>query len=172
MKNRTLALMALGAILSFGFVHAVAQEQRHFSAEDEGVKEPVPVPQTVFEILKQNSLVTEALSNENLSPDKLPVTWFSASFVHLKDAQEDDLVVIGIGPLRHANTVTFWVFRHVDGNDQLILTVMGHDLRILDHRTMDFNDIEASAISQQKVATINFEFDGKEYIRSRNKTTQ
>jgi hypothetical protein len=66
-------------------------EQTHFSAEEEGVQKPVPLPQDVLAILGKDDVVRGQLENANLSPQNIPQSWFSASEIHLSDHRKPDL---------------------------------------------------------------------------------
>ena len=106
-------LLVAGAVLNFGCVPVAGQttrpnqEQTEFSAEDEGVKHPVPLPGEVLAILQRDDLVKNELKYDEKAPGKLPATWFSASEITLGSSGENDLIIAAEGPLVGANVDNF-----------------------------------------------------------------
>jgi len=147
-----------------------AAEQRHFSAEDSRVKKPAAIPEKVLVILRKDKMVQDALENENTPSESLPVSWFSASAIHLSTANRVDLVVVGQPPLSGANTATFWVFRATSHGYELVLNAPAHDLFVRNTRWKGYREIELSAETAVDISTVAFRFDGKRYIRYRART--
>jgi hypothetical protein len=104
------------------------REQVHFSAEDPDVETPIKVPEDVMAILRKDEFVRNVLQSENIAGERLPASWFSASAVHLNNAAERDVIVVGRPPLAGANVVTFWIFRAVSEGYHLVPTAPAHDL--------------------------------------------
>lgn len=109
-------------------------EQRHFSAEDRGVKKSVPIPKDVLAILSKDETVQSVLEGQNILTQNLPRSWFSASAIHLSRPERVDLVVMGQGPLRGANVITFWIFCATPSGYQLVLSAPAHDLLVKNTR--------------------------------------
>jgi hypothetical protein len=140
----------------------------HFSAEDEGVKNAVPIPEDVWSLLKQDDDVREVLKRQSPTVKTLPREWFSAAFVHLHQANENDLVVQAEGPMMGANMTEFWVFRRDVTRSQLVLKIPAHDLLIRETESGGYKIIEASAITAAThVSTLTYKFDGNHYALSR-----
>src|SRR5262245_20360776 len=104
MNTRAIKLLIV-VLISFGLGIAQSKtsrshEQSDFSAENAGVTKPIPIPGDVLPILKKDEMVRDALDSENLSAEKLPLSWFSAAAVHLASLDRTDLVVMAAGPLR------------------------------------------------------------------------
>src|SRR5215472_9499806 len=68
-----------------------SSEQAEFSAEAEGVDKPIPIAEDVWAILKQDDMIRDALENEGMPSVKIPLSWFSASVIHLHDPGQKDL---------------------------------------------------------------------------------
>ena len=102
--------------------------QLHFSAEDARVEKSVPIPDDVLAILREDEIVRIALANESISPKTTPLSWFSASAVHLSTDKNVDLIVVGEGSLHGSNVTTFWVFCTTASGYKLVLTAPAHDL--------------------------------------------
>ena len=141
-------------------------QQTDFSAEAEGADHPVPVPDDVLKQLEKDESVLQALKNADPQVQTPPSTWFSASKVHLARPKEQDLVVLGEGPLTGANVIIFWVFRNTGRGYDLVLRTRGHDLHIKRHRTNGYRDIEADSVTSMKFNAELFRFDGTHYVSS------
>jgi hypothetical protein len=63
-----------------------AGEQLQFSAEDKSVKAPVQIPQDVVAVLEHDELVRNVLANQDPPLENAPLSWFSASAIHLSSA--------------------------------------------------------------------------------------
>jgi hypothetical protein len=147
--------------------HHASREQTEFSAEDQGVKNPVPVPDSVMALLGNE--VRGAMQTADPPITKPPASWFSASKVSLGPGKLKDLIVVGEPPLSGGNTQTFWVFRNTGNGYELVLTAPAHDLRIKDHRSKGYRDIEMSAETAVELHSVLFRFDGKHYVNHREK---
>jgi hypothetical protein len=140
----------------------------HFSAEDEGVKNAVPIPEDVWSLLKQDDDVLEVLKHQSPPVKTPPRTWFSAALVHLHGAIGNDLVVQGEGPMMGANVTEFWVFAETSRGPKLVLRIPAHDLLIRETESGGYRIIEASAITATAhVSTLTYKFDGNHYVLSR-----
>lgn len=138
-------------------------EQLHFSAEDDSVQKPVAIPQSVLAILRKDERVGYVLKSQNISAQKLPLSWFSASAIHLTDSNKAGLVVMGLGPLRGADVNTFWVFCATARGYQLALTAPAHDLFVKKSRWKGHRDIELVAMSAAQIFSAVYRFDGRRY---------
>jgi hypothetical protein len=174
MKVRSSAFVLLVLFVTCGA--GVTQEKRNalpeqteFSAEDESVKRPVPIPGDVLAILSQDELVRSVMENVESPPEKAPASWFSASYVHLANSGHNDLVVMGQGELRGANVITFWVFRSTGQGHVLVLTAPAHDLIVKKTQWKGLREIQMLAATAVQIHTVLFRFDGREYKVSREK---
>jgi hypothetical protein len=143
--------------------HSHSSEQLAFSAEDDAVKTPVAIPPDVLAILVKDELVSRELENESLSAEKIPLSWFSASAIHLSNSRKADFVVMARGPRAGGNVVTFWVFRSTSQGHEVVLTAPMHNLIVKNTRWKGYRDIELASMSAAKVSTVLCRFDGKQY---------
>jgi hypothetical protein len=167
-KQSRIVLLVFLAILSARVAEAKSpqrSEQTAFNAEDDSVKRPVAIPQDVLAALSRDKLVKDVLENENIPAEKIPASWFSASTIHLRDAREADLIVMAVGPLRGANVTMFWIFRAAATGHELLFTGEGHDLTVKNARLNGYREIETSAVIMQKLSTVSYRFEGKQYAR-------
>jgi hypothetical protein len=144
--------------------HPSPPEQRQFSAEDEGVKRPVAIPDDVLTILSKDEFIRDVLEDEKPPAGKLPQAWFSASAIHLGGPDEIDLVVLGEGRLRGANVITFWVFRPTPHGHELVLTAPAHDLIVKNTRWKGYREIELLCATAVQLSSVLFRWDGRKYI--------
>jgi len=168
-----LTILALGPICSVGtaqkkllHLHShtqPAKEQVVFSAEDQGVQEPIGLPEDLKPVLAKDEYVQSLLDEKKLTVQKLPVNWFSVAGVHLGGHKDYDLVVVGQGPLRGANATTFWVFCPTTGGWQQALKVSTHTLLLKDAHTRGLREIEAESASAAEVFRVMFRYDGLQY---------
>jgi hypothetical protein len=176
-------IMNIGAMVITLFLFAVinsmgsvqpktshGREQLHFSAEDLSVKKPVPVPKDVLAVLMNDKLVRSALENEDPPVEKVPLSWFSASTVHLSNPDKGDLVVMAVESLHGSNVTTFWVFRMTDRGYDLVLKAPAHDLIVMDTHWKSYRDIELISGSASQVSSVVCRFNGQRYEGHRTKT--
>ena len=148
---------------------ALTAQQLAFSAEDNGVEHPVPVPSDVLAILRKDEGVKSVLESENILPKNLPSSWFSVSIVHLSAAKRNDLVVVGQPPVSGANVTSFWVFRATAHGHELVLYAPAHDLIIKNTRWKGYRDIEFAGMTAAEITTVLCHFDGRRYRAYRTK---
>jgi hypothetical protein len=149
--------------------HSHVPEQLAFTAEDDAVKKPAAIPQDVVAILVKDEMVSRELENENLPAEKIPLSWFSASAIHLSNSRKTDFVVMARGPLAGGNVVVFWVFRGNPHGHELVLTAPMHDLIVKNTRWNGYRDIELLSATAVTVSTVLCRFDGKQYKEYKSK---
>jgi len=145
-------------------------EQLRFSAEDAGVKKPIPIPKDVLEILSRDELVRNVLQNQNIPVEKLPSSWFSASEIHLSGPSEKDLIVEASGPLAGGNVVTFWVFFMTPQGPRLVMMAHEHDLIVKSAYRKGHREIELDSMTAGQISTVLCRFSGKQYVAYQEKT--
>jgi hypothetical protein len=138
-----------------------------FWAEDEGPGNVKTIPAPVLKILSVDEDVRLIASNESISTDALPRSWFVVYEANLGDGASRSLVIIGIGPLSGANSGPFWVFHRHENDWELVFTDSGLDLRIGQRKTHRLRELELSEITAVAWTTRYFVFDGKKYVYSR-----
>jgi hypothetical protein len=144
--------------------------QLHFSAEDARVEKPVPIPESVLAVLRTDEMVRVALANENISAEKIPLSWFSASAIHLSSSERAGLVVMAEGPLHGSNVTTFWVFCATARGYKLVLTGLAHDLTVKNTRWKEHRDIVLASMTAAQISTVSFRFEGERYAEYKTKS--
>jgi hypothetical protein len=166
MKTSTLALLALLMMCvaaSSADKSSRSSEQVVFSAEESEVKKPVALRQDVLAILRKDEMVRNVLENEDLPPEKMPPSWFSASEIHLGRSRDADIVVVANQPLAGGNVTTFWVFCSTAHGYKLVLNAPAHTLRVKNTRRRGYRDIELVSATAVEVSTVLCRFDGEKY---------
>jgi hypothetical protein len=138
-------------------------EQHLFSAMDDSVNHPVPLPPSVLAALSHDPDIGVKLKAESLIPDKLPASWFVVSEIHLGGPSERDLVVVGVGPVRGANVTTFWLFRPGNADYELLLKAPALGLEIKNSRTNGYRNIELVSATAVEVSKLECTFRGGAY---------
>ena len=149
--------------------HASA-EQQVYSAEDLSVEKPVPLPTTVLDILKKDKTVQNVLEAENLSPESLPRSWFSASVVHLSRNKKDDLVVVGNPPVSGGNLAMFWVFRATGQGYNLVLSASAHSLHFENPRWNGYRTVQLTGFTAMEYSKVWYRFEAGRYIQYKEKS--
>jgi hypothetical protein len=162
---------SLALLLAGTLIHATvaqshprqAQEQTAFSAEDEGVRKPVPVPKDILSLLAQDEFVRNAMEYSGSPMKTPPQKWFSASVVHLGSPNENDLIIQARGPLMGANIDTFWVFLGKPTGHVLVATAPVHNLRVLKTRWGGYREIELFSATAVECSTVILRHNGAKY---------
>lgn len=147
-----------------------SSEQLHFSAEDTGVQKPIAIPEDARAILRKDETVQGALEDKNLSGEKLPPSWFSASAIHLSTLNRVDVVVVGQPPIVGGSVTTFWVFCATAHGYDLVLTAPAHDLIVKNTHWKGHRDIELTSMTAAQISMILYRFDGVRYARYKAKS--
>jgi hypothetical protein len=144
--------------------HKVAAEQSHFSAEDKGVRNPVPIPADAWAVLKKDAHTQIYLDDKNpLKAAEIQRSWFSATVVHLHGPGEEDLVVAAEGPLAAGEIETYWVFINTSQGMKLVLTAMTHDMTILEDRFKGVRMIDVDSKTCCQVTTSSWRYEDGEF---------
>ncbi len=174
MKIKKLVVILLAVFATCGSTTAMEEPaqfvQRHFSAEDTGVKRPIPVPEDVLDILRKDEGVRAVLEGQKILEEALPPSWFAASAIHLSTRTASDYVLQGEGPISGANVTTFWIFRSTARGHQLILTATAHDLVVGHKRRNGYLEIETMSATASEVTTVWYKFGSRRYIPYRERT--
>jgi hypothetical protein len=152
----TLAGMALVA-----YGQTSPPEQRVFSGSP--VQHPVNLSPEVLRVLLASHPAKETFEIMNDSEKHDPSKLFQAAEVHLNSSDEVDLVVIGLGPMRGAESLWFWVVRSARKSPEVILFSGGGSLEVTDKKTHGYKDIGVVWMSSSETETTVYQFDGMFY---------
>ena len=158
------------------------EEQSTFGTEEVPgmplVKRPLPVPDAALAILKEDVDVKGCLSDNPLPPGHSLASLFIGSEIHLDGPSESDLVVVPLpgNECFHsaAGIGTFWIFRRVGDQYELVLKALGNGLTILGAEHNGYRGIQTGTIGQagRQFTTVVFRFDGKRYREYRKETKE
>lgn len=175
MRARAAFVFLLMAVAMIGTAfsqneHTLVQTQ--FSAEDEAVKSPVSIPDDAWAILKVDSRVRNVLKDDNLWPDQMPRSWFSASIVHLHGDREKDLLVMAEGEMMGGNISPFWVFVDTPQGMKLVLNASAHDIFIRRSRWHGYRVIEFAGMTCCEISRTWLRYENGAYRDYRHSTEE
>lgn len=143
---------------------SAAPEQTRFGLE-ELVRHPVPLPEAVLKILRDDGEVRSSRCvSEDDQAQAISASWFEASQIHLDGPYEADLLVKAKdGCLLGANIGPFWIFRNTPQVYKLVLTVSALGVDILQNKTNGLRDVSVGAVAGGEAVRVRFKFDGQKY---------
>jgi hypothetical protein len=140
--------------------------QAIFEAE-EPIRLPVPVPDDVLQILRQDERNQKRLA-QGQTPSDMPASWFVGSRIDLNDDGLPDLVVMAANPhLLGANIVPFWIFRNTQQGHQLALHAMTLGLEVMKTKTRGYRNIRTTEVAAGEIFDTVYLFNGSEYRAAR-----
>jgi hypothetical protein len=168
MKDKTparklVALLALAtAIAAHGQTQQPISEQTKFSRTSR-IEHPVPVPPDVLKLLLSTREGKEGLARASDLQKKNPGQMFRAAEIHLRGADEADLVIEGVSPMANGDHDWFWIVRPAGKRPRLILYAGGNSLEVQDSRTNLYRDISSVWIYPKETLVTIYKFNGKTY---------
>lgn len=149
----------------------IRAEQMQFSVEEE-MEKPTTIPSDVLAILSADEYVRSKLENEDPPRKTAPVSWFSASRIHLTShPHQTDLIVKGEWPLMGSNVGSFWVFLSTPQGHRLVLMGPAHNLEVKNTFWNKHREIELISMTAAEIHTVLCRFDGKRYINQEPKSS-
>ena len=146
--------------------------QTHFSVEDQSVQKPVVMPSDILGTLKNDRVVQNVIKNSDprFGLREVPLSWFSASVVHLTDENVADFIVVAKGPLANDDVTTFWVFAATPNGHKLVLSAPAHDLQITLKDWEGYREIELSGETAVEFKRIHYRWDGNNYVQVKSES--
>lgn len=150
--------------------HPSQKEQTNFSAENEHLQYPCPIPPEVIEILRKDGGIGEEL-DEN-SPNGAPYSnLLEASIIHLRSPSQNDMIVVANGALAGANVTRFWILTQTAEGMKLVVNGAGaHDLEIKNERNHGYRNIVLLSATAVTWTETVLHFDGNLYREFSTKT--
>jgi hypothetical protein len=150
------------AVAVYGQNDPPAREQTVFD-ENNSIQRPVPLSPSALKALLQRKEIRDNLRGLADSDRNNLAQFFSAAEVHLSEADQIDLVVMGKPPMSGADNTWFWVIRSARKDPLAVLFAGGYSLELLASRTNRYCDIRATWSSPQETSTRIYKFDGTRY---------
>jgi len=155
------------------------KEQTSFDADPSDpsrqIARPVPLPDSVLQILSNDSEVVACRKENPIPPGASPASWFAASEIHLDGPREADLVVLPVAQgdrlmcFHSAEGIGwFWVFRQVGAHYALVLKTAGLGLAIRDARHNGYRDIQSGAAFGTHSSQTTYRFENGKYHEYRS----
>lgn len=162
--RRLAALLVLAtAIAALGQTPQPISEQTRFSRTSR-IEHPVPVPPDVLKLLLNTSEGKEGLARASDLQKQNPGQMFRAAEVHLRGADEADLVIEGVAPMANGDHDWFWIVRPAGKRPRLVLFAGGNSLEVQDSRTNSYRDISSVWIYPKETLVTIYKFNGKKYV--------
>ena len=174
---RVLAMLALLSWVDVCFAQKTAQPLS-FSSEDTKVVDFVQLPQGILALLLNDKgdfpdgPPSNVRCEDHEQPRGEPQPEILCRRLLLSPQPGTDYLVVGVGDLRGAHIVPFWLF-HQDGRAaSLLFKTRSDQLEILPKRFNGYSEISATWISGAgaNIVTDTFRFNGKIYVRSQRQT--
>jgi len=150
---------------------AAPADQNSFS-EAGPLENPVPLAPEVLKVLLETDAAKEGLAYATAAQRANPAQLFRAAQVHLSQADEVNLVVIGICPMCGADNAWFWVIGSATKNPRIILVAGGKELQLLDSSSKGYRDIQSVWSSPSETDTSLYHFNGVQYELRKRKSTR
>jgi len=153
----------------------ISQEQTSFSSEGE-IKSRVEIPAAVLKQLSEydNGRLAQCQQEADLRRSDA-AEHFAASTISLNDDGRKDLLVQAqTGCFTGAHNTTFWLFARNNKKSadyELIFDIAVDFLKVLKTSAEKYRDIETASHTAVELYTINWEFDGRKYRKSRCRLT-
>lgn len=138
-------------------------EQKFFSPGDSPIQHPVALSADVLRLLLATQTAKQTFAVLDDSQKANPSQLFQAGEVHLNSADQVDLVVIGMGPMKGADAGWFWIVRSARKDPQVVLFGGGDSLEVLDNKTHGYKDIRIAWSSSFETEATTYQFDGGAY---------
>ncbi len=170
MKDKTptrklVALLVLATAISISALGQTPQpvsEQTKFSRTSR-IEHPVPVPPDVLKLLLNTREGKEGMARASDLQKQNPGQMFRAAEVHLRGADEPDLVIEGVAPMANGDHDWFWIVIPVGKRPRLVLFAGGNSLEVQDSRTNAYRDISTVWIYPKETLVSIYKFNGKTY---------
>jgi hypothetical protein len=152
------------------------KEQTSFDADSSlQITRPVLLPDSVLQILAQDSEVVACGKENPIPPGASLASWFAASEIRLDGPEEVDLVVL---PVAQGNRFLcfhsvegigwFWVFHQVGAHYELVLKTAGLGLIIRDARHHGYRDIQSGMAFGTHSSQTTYRFENGKYLEYRS----
>ena len=137
-------------------------EQARFSKKIQ-LERPAAIPGNVLKILLSSKEGKEGMARATNAQKQTPAQMFRASEIHLRAADETDLVVEGISPMASGDHEWFWIVRPAGKKPKIILFAGGSSLEVQDSLTNSYRDINSVWSSPKETLVSIYKFDGRKY---------
>jgi len=168
----------LSAVLSFLLVFSLPRgrvpqpaEQTSFS-EESPLQNPATLSPEVLKLLLATDAAKEGLPYANASQRANPTQLFRAAEVHLSQAGQTDLVIIGVCPMCGADTAWFWIVSSVEHNPRVVLAAGGKTLEVLNSSSKGYHDIQSLWSSPAETVALFYHFNGTQYELHKRRSTK
>lgn len=149
-----------------------------FSSEDERVADFVKLPDSVLALLltDKEDFPDGPPSNMHCEDHEQATTEIRPEIlcrrIPLSSQSGEDFLVIGVGGLRGAHVVPFWLFHRGSTGTSLLLKTRSDQIEVTPKRLNGYAEVRSTWIegAGATIVTDSFRFNGKTYARYRRQT--
>jgi len=171
------AVLTLVTSMSLGFGQRPAQSLS-FSSEDERVADFVQLPQSVLVLLLSdkedfpNGDAANLRCEDHEQAGDEPRPEILCRRIPVSSQPGENYLVMGVGGLRGAHIVPFWLFHRDDHGASLLFKTRSDQLAITPKMFNGYAEIRSTWImgAGATIVTDSFRFDGKSYVRYHRQT--
>lgn len=175
--SRTLAILTLS--ISVGLCSSqTSSKSMSFSSEDDKVADFVQLPESVLHALASDKEDFPDGAPKNLHCEQHeqagdePRPEILCRKLSLSSEPGENYLIIGVGDLRGAHIVPFWLFHRSHDMVSLLLKTRSDQIDILPNRFNRYAEVRSTWIqgAGATIVTDRFRFDGKRYVRYNRQT--
>ena len=137
-------------------------EQAKFSRNTR-LEHPTPIPPDVLKLLLSTREGKEGMARATDTQKHNPAQMFRAAEVHLRAADEADLILEGIPPMANGDHDWFWIVQPAGKKPRVVLFAGGNSLEIQDTRNNAYRDISSVWNYPNETLVTFYKFNGKKY---------
>jgi hypothetical protein len=161
-RNLMIVCAMATTITGYGQAPKLVPEQKIFSRNTR-LDHQAPIPADVLKLLLSTREGKEGLARASDAQKQNPAQLFRAAEVHLRAADEADLVIEGISPMANGDHDWFWVVRPAGTKPGIALFAGGNSLEVQDTKSNGYRDISSVWNYPKETLTTFYKFNGRKY---------
>jgi len=158
-----LGLVLASVVAAQGQASLPVHDERISIWSHDNFPNPVPVPPPVVRLLLRDKTVKDSMDRATEAERKNPARLFRAAEVHLRSANEVDLLVVGMTPIQGADNGWFWVVRSAYKSPKIVLFTTGYSVEVMSSRTNGYLNLLSAWSNPNGTETHIYKFDGARY---------
>jgi hypothetical protein len=147
-----------------------AEHEQTFFGEGTALQHPVPVSPAVLKVLLRTTAAKQGLDFASVKQED-PAKMFRAAEIHLSNAKETDLIVLGQDWMTGADNDWFWLIGSANKNPHVVLFVGGNSVELKHSVTNGYRDITSHFYTAQDANVSVYRYNGRRYVRTKDEWT-
>jgi hypothetical protein len=137
-------------------------EQTKFSRASR-IEHPVFLPSDILKQVLNTREGKEGMARASDAQKKNPAQMFRVAEVHLRSADEVDMIIEGIPPMANGDHDWFWIVRPAGKKPRIALFAGGNALELQDTKTNSYRDISSIWNYPKETLITFYKFNGRKY---------